>query len=44
MINNGTKGYSAVTYIEFLGADISKDGRRYADGGLYLEDVEVLLT
>ncbi len=44
LINKGTKGYGAVTYIEFLGADISKDARRYADGGLYLEDVEVLLT
>ncbi len=44
MINKGTKGYGAVTYIELFGADISKDARRYADGGLYLEDVEVLLT
>ncbi len=44
LINKGTKGYSAVTYIEFLGADISKDDRRYADGGSYLEVVEILLT
>ncbi len=44
MINKGTKGYGAVTYIEFLGADISKDARRNADGGYCLEDVEVLLT